>query len=57
MVKAQHNSLSTLTKEWFSDSLWKLKQGSLKKRKLNFSVIVVIKRKQSSFVFIILHRD
>ena len=57
MVKAQHNSLSTLTKEWFSDSLWKLKQGSLKKRKLNFSVIVVIKRKKSSFVFIIFHRD
>ena len=43
MIKMQHKSLYTLTKEWFGDKIWKIKQGSLKKTKLNFSVIVVRK--------------
>ena len=36
----QHTSLYTLPKEWFGDSIQKMKQGSLKK-KFFFSVIVV----------------
>ena len=28
----QHTSLYTLTKEWFGDSIQKIKQGSLKKK-------------------------
>ena len=47
MTKTQHNSLYTLTKEWFGDNLWKIKQDSLKKTKWNFSVIAVSKNKQS----------
>ena len=42
---AKHNRLYTLTKEWFGDSLCKIKEGSLKKAKLNFSVIVESKNK------------
>ena len=45
----QHNSLYTLSKEWFGDSVWKIKQGLLKKTKLNLSVIVVSKN-LTSFV-------
>ena len=52
MIKTQHNCLYTLTKEWFGDSLWKIKQGSAKKTKLNFSVVAVSRNKQSSFDFI-----
>ena len=41
MIKMEHSSSYTLTREWFGDSLCKIKQGSLKKVKPNFSVIVV----------------
>ena len=45
-MKMQHTSLYTLTKEWFGDSIQKIKQGSLKKKYIYiyiffFSVIVV----------------
>ena len=43
MIKMQHNSLNTLTEEWFHSSLWKIKQAWLKKTKLNSSVTVVRK--------------
>ena len=45
MIKMQHNTLYTLTKKWFDykfyenvllSGLWKMKQGSLIKTKLNF---------------------
>ena len=48
-MKMQDNSLCTLTKERFGDSIQKIKQGSMKKKKLNFSVIVVSKN-LTSFV-------
>ena len=35
MIKMQHSSLYTLTKEWFDDSIWKIKQESLKQANLN----------------------
>ena len=35
MIKMQHNSLYTLTEEWFDDSIWKIKQESLKQANLN----------------------
>ena len=38
-------------KEWFGDSLSNINHQSLKKTKLNFSVIVVSENKQSWFVF------
>ena len=57
MIKTQHNSLHKPNKEWFGDSLWKIKQASLKKTKLNVSVIFVIKNKQSLFAFIFVHCD
>ena len=41
MIRTQHNSLCTLTEEWFGDSLGEIKQDSLKKTKLNFSVIAI----------------
>ena len=43
MVKMQHNSLNTLTEDWFHSSLWKIKQAWLKKTKINSSVTVVRK--------------
>ena len=43
MIRMQHNSLYTLTKESLGDSILKIKQGSLKLTKLNLSVIVVSK--------------
>ena len=43
----QHVSLNMLTKEWFDDSLWNIKQGSLKRTKLNFRVTVLSENKQS----------
>ena len=46
----QRNSLYTLTKEWFGDSIWKTKQVSLKKTKLKFSVIVVKKHLTSVLI-------
>ena len=46
-----------LTKEWFGNSPRKIKQGSLKKTKLNFPVTAVSKNKQSPFVFIFFHCD
>ena len=45
------NSLYIFTNELFGDSLWKVKQCSSKKTKLNFPVIVLSKNKQSWFVF------
>ena len=39
----QHNSLYKLTKEWLGDKRLKIKQGSLKKTKLDVSVIAVSK--------------
>ena len=57
MIKTQQNSLYKWTKGWFGDSLWKIKQGSLKKAKLNVSVTFVSKNKQSLYVFIIFLRD
>ena len=50
MIKMQRNSLYTLTKEWFGDSIWKTKQVSLKKTKLKFSVIVVKKHLTSVLI-------
>ena len=49
MIKTQQNNLYTLNKEWFGYSIGKIKQGSLKKTKLNFSVIVVKEIKNLSF--------
>ena len=46
----QHNSIYKLTKEWLGDGLQKIKEGWLKKTKLNFSFIVECIYKQSSFV-------
>ena len=43
MIKTQHNSLFTLTKRWFGDSILKIKQGSLKKTKLNFQLLLQLK--------------
>ena len=47
IIKMQHVSLNMLTKEWFDDSLWNIKQGSLKRTKLNFRVTVLSENKQS----------
>ena len=46
MIKLQH-VLYTKFNEWFDDCLWKTNEGSLKKTKLNFSVIVLGENKQS----------
>ena len=35
-MKMQNTSLYTLPKEWFGDSIQKIKQGSLKKKKIFF---------------------
>ena len=43
----QHVSFNMLTKEWFDDSLWNIKQGCLKRTKLNFRVTVLSENKQS----------
>lgn len=39
MRKMQHNTLYTLTK-CFGDSIWKIKEGRLKLKAVNLSVIV-----------------
>ena len=49
MIKMKHNSWYTLTKEWLGDTIWKIKQSSLKKTKLDFSLIVISKN-LTSFV-------
>ena len=36
-MKMRHTSLYTLTKEWFGDSMQKIKQGSLKNKIKIFS--------------------
>ena len=42
-----YNSLHTLTEKWFDDLVsWKVKPGSLKKRKINSSVTSLSKNKQ-----------
>ena len=46
-----------LLNEWFDDILWKIKQGSQGKTKLNSSVIVLSKNKQSWFTFDFFHHD
>ena len=47
MIKTQHSCLYTLPKEWFRESVWKIRQGSLdKKTELNFLAIFVSKNKQ-----------
>lgn len=53
IIKIQHNSFfnSILTTEWFGESSWQVMEGSLKKTKLNFSVIAVSERNQSWFDF------
>ena len=53
IIKIQHNSFfnSILTTEWFGESSWQFMEGSLKKTKLNFSVIAVSERNQPWFVF------
>ena len=38
-------------KKWFGNSLWKIKNHSLEKTKLNFSVIVINESQQSRFIF------
>ena len=43
IMKMQPNSLYKLTKEWLGDKRLKIKQGSLKKTKLDVSVIAVSK--------------
>ena len=43
MIKMKHNSWYTLTKEWLGDTIWKIKQSSLKKTKLDFSLIAISK--------------
>ena len=43
IMKMQHDSLYKLTKEWLGDKRLKIKQGSLKKTKLDVSVIAVSK--------------
>ena len=53
----EYSSLYTLTKESFDDTLQNIKQGSLKKTKLNFSVIVASENQQSLFVFNLFHCD
>ena len=57
MIKMQHNGLYTLNKEWFDDNLLEIKQGSLKKAKLSFLVIVLSENKQCRFIFIFFHHD
>ena len=46
-MKMQHSSPYTLTIELFDDILGKIKEDSLKKTKLNSSVIVLSENKQS----------
>ena len=49
-MKMQHTSLYTLTKEWFGDSIQKIKQGSLKKYIYIFFSVIVVSTNLTSFM-------